>query len=269
MLFLHDKLVIDTTYCTDAANKATSNTLTDEDYLYFHAYGLFTQGTVVCQGYAQAFFAIAKELGFEVNYCYNSGHIWNYIKLDGEWYHLDATWDDPVPDQAGLTRHAYFLRSDASMDDHAPEEWSSPLDTLPVCDGTEYESGYIFNVSNGKVITKEANGYRMTCWNMDFFSDSLWTGTVLTTAPENGKVRYIYMEEPETPIAIYTARKDSENILRGGGVAIRTGESQYNSNGSLSLYSYTLPTGPATATSGTVYFRDGARQKPVGPTLHF
>ena len=23
-------------------------------------------------------------------------HIWNYVYLDGRWYHLDLTWDDPV-----------------------------------------------------------------------------------------------------------------------------------------------------------------------------
>lgn len=24
------------------------------------------------------------------------GHAWNKIKLDGEWYHVDVTWEDPI-----------------------------------------------------------------------------------------------------------------------------------------------------------------------------
>ncbi|WP_157685416.1 hypothetical protein [Paenibacillus donghaensis] len=26
------------------------------------------------------------------------GHAWNIIVLNGVYYHLDATWDDPAPD---------------------------------------------------------------------------------------------------------------------------------------------------------------------------
>ena len=38
----------------------------------------------------------------------NDQHIWNLVYLDGTWYHLDLTWDDPVSDK-NITRDNYFL----------------------------------------------------------------------------------------------------------------------------------------------------------------
>ena len=49
------------------------------------------------------------------NYKINSdNHIWNLVNLDGTWYHLDLTWDDPVtvgiPD-LNLLEHSFFMIS--------------------------------------------------------------------------------------------------------------------------------------------------------------
>jgi transglutaminase/protease-like cytokinesis protein 3 len=34
------------------------------------------------------------------------------VRVDGMWYHLDVTWDDPVPDQKGVVQYDHFLVSD-------------------------------------------------------------------------------------------------------------------------------------------------------------
>ena len=37
-------------------------------------------------------------------------HVWNAVYLNGNWYHLDLTWDDPVTNTgAQLLLHDYFL----------------------------------------------------------------------------------------------------------------------------------------------------------------
>jgi transglutaminase/protease-like cytokinesis protein 3 len=37
-------------------------------------------------------------------------HVWNAVKLDGKWYHLDLTWDDPIMEEGkDVVLHDYFL----------------------------------------------------------------------------------------------------------------------------------------------------------------
>ncbi len=44
-------------------------------------------------------------------------HAWNMVKLEDTWYHVDATWDDPVIGKTGtqVVSHAYFCLTDAEM----------------------------------------------------------------------------------------------------------------------------------------------------------
>ncbi|MCI8515069.1 MAG: hypothetical protein HFI93_10675 [Lachnospiraceae bacterium] len=63
----------------------------------------------VCEGYARAFQVLCKKAGIActlVDGNAQSGtgsgpHMWNYVKLDGEWYGADVTWNDPVGNPAG------------------------------------------------------------------------------------------------------------------------------------------------------------------------
>ena len=49
-------------------------------------------------------------------------HIWNIIDVNGEWYHADVTWDDPImPDNSDVKVFNYYLLTKAEMEmDH---EW--------------------------------------------------------------------------------------------------------------------------------------------------
>lgn len=96
------------------------------------AYSLLAHGEGVCQAYALTANRLFDEMGIESVYvtgiAWTRGpeidpidHAWNLVKLDGEWYHLDTTWNDPVH-QSGIDvlSYGYFLKSDAAMSvDHA------------------------------------------------------------------------------------------------------------------------------------------------------
>lgn len=83
------------------------------------AYTILAERGGVCQGYALLAHAMLQKLGIEtqyiVGYVGDVGHAWNLVKLDGQWYHLDTTWNDPVPDRKGAIRYHYFLVDDRTM----------------------------------------------------------------------------------------------------------------------------------------------------------
>ena len=59
-------------------------------------------------GYADAMAIFLDKLNV-INYkISNEEHIWNLVYLDGKWYHLDLTWDDPISD-INVNRDTYFL----------------------------------------------------------------------------------------------------------------------------------------------------------------
>lgn len=60
------------------------------------AYGCIIMGKAKCAGYSDAFLQTAKACGLEARYIYNSVHAWNLVKLEGQWYHVDVTWEDPL-----------------------------------------------------------------------------------------------------------------------------------------------------------------------------
>ncbi|MCD1260158.1 Ig-like domain-containing protein [Paenibacillus athensensis] len=98
-------------------NWIVTNLAYDTSLVQHSAYaGLFGSKKTVCQGYALLTFKMLKEAGIENRIIEGKAgttlHTWNLVKLDGKWYHLDTTWDDPVPDVAGRIIYDYFNLTD-------------------------------------------------------------------------------------------------------------------------------------------------------------
>lgn len=71
----------------------------------YKAYGALVNHKAVCSGYAKAFDLMAKMCGLSttvvtgeaINSASQNGpHAWNQIYLDGEWYNVDVTFEDPI-----------------------------------------------------------------------------------------------------------------------------------------------------------------------------
>lgn len=86
--------------------------------------GAMNKGTAVCEGYASTFAFFMHVLGIECETVTSENHAWNKVKVDGEYYYIDVTWDDPVPDEPGRVRYDYYLSKDPTFGgepDHIPE----------------------------------------------------------------------------------------------------------------------------------------------------
>ena len=81
-------------------------------------YEALTTGKATCQGYATLFYRMAEEAGVPCRIIGGTAdgqpHAWNIVKLDGLWYNIDCTWDDPVGKGVDKykIRHEFFLKSD-------------------------------------------------------------------------------------------------------------------------------------------------------------
>ena len=100
------------------------------------AYSGMVNGKTVCAGYARSFQYLMMELGIPCYYCTGyagEAHAWNIVKLDGEYYNADATWDDTDPNT-----YDYFNKPDAEFNaNHRREDLSV---NLPPCNGTRYSN---------------------------------------------------------------------------------------------------------------------------------
>lgn len=120
MKTVHDYLVDHTEYDANAGS------------MVYNIYGTLINGKSVCEGYARAFKYILDDIGIPCIIACGIGrnstgatesHAWNYVKIDGVWYAVDVTWDDPIiPENAVLTddiRYTYFLKgSNLFFKDH-------------------------------------------------------------------------------------------------------------------------------------------------------
>jgi len=110
---IHEYLVLTCEYDKERLASGSAN-VPKESY---NAYGVLVGNIAVCQGYALAFKYLMNEYGIA---CYivtsdTSNHAWNMVQLNGKYYQLDATWDDPTWDKYGRVSHKYLFVSDEKL----------------------------------------------------------------------------------------------------------------------------------------------------------
>lgn len=108
-------------------------------------YGCLVDGISVCEGYAKAYSYIMQKCGIPVAYISGVAdgelHAWNIVKIDGEWYHVDCTWGDPVIEIEDPTErklyvdYAYLhITTDNIKVNHIIDDFYS---NIPACDSID------------------------------------------------------------------------------------------------------------------------------------
>lgn len=139
---IHDYLVVHVDY--DYAN-LEAGTLPDTA---FTVEGALLLHSAVCEGYARAFSYLCRQAGIEEQLVYGTAddgtgvesHAWNQVCVDGNWYNIDVTWDDPMMNGELVTDgsniiYDYFLVPDLTfLGNHSAEE----PDKLHSCTSEQY-----------------------------------------------------------------------------------------------------------------------------------
>ena len=129
---IHDKIVSSFSY--------TEGEIT----LYDHTVSklvLYKEG--VCEAYATLFYIMCRLCDVPctiVTGIYDGvDHMWNQVILDGEYYHVDVTNDDPIPDADGRIRYSSFNVSEEEIrKTHTPDNGTA------IATGSKYN---YYNVS--------------------------------------------------------------------------------------------------------------------------
>ena len=98
-------------------------------------YSMLLCGKGTCQAYTQLYSALLREVGIEAHFVASDSiaHMWNLVRIDREWYHVDCTWDDlGVGGTAFRRRH--FLLSDAAALERGHRDWYSAVEVECVSD---------------------------------------------------------------------------------------------------------------------------------------
>lgn len=136
----------------------------------YNSYGILVNKKGVCQGLSYAYPCILKALGYGTENIRQIRsdeiqHMWNFVKLGDNWYHVDLTWDDPLYAYSGeeydmtneslqYEHHDHFLMSNETNAKKrvAKGYMGFTLEILgyndseySLADDNSYESGYIFN----------------------------------------------------------------------------------------------------------------------------
>ncbi len=172
---IHDWVVLNVAYDTSLARHSIYDALFD--------------GLAVCEGYAQSIYKLLKACGIPVRIVTGKGnggaHAWNLVYLCSAWFHIDATWDDPVPDTPGRVRYNYYNLSDNQM--AADHTWDRN-DYSAQAANTTYSEGICNNQNPGY-----ANTYYIPYFYSDDDYSSSWTGLALVNSDQQtGQVQVGY-----------------------------------------------------------------------------
>lgn len=149
ILAVHDYLA---TVCDYDGENYMNHTVPATSYTIL---GTLAAGSAVAQGYALTFSTLMRRAGIDsyVVASTSMNHVWNLVSINGSWYHVDVTKDDPVwiygttsfgrPNNdfadEGYVSHRYFLKSDAEMTEHYGYQGA-----VPAAGNSNAFIGYVF-----------------------------------------------------------------------------------------------------------------------------
>ena len=233
----------------------------------YDMYGALVNHSSVCQGYAESMFYLLKKAGLScaIASSQNINHAWNIVKVNGKWYHVDATWDDPVWDMPGRSNHDYFLVSFDTMNkntlvNHTKDRTDMVVsaqwgDIYTSAIDTTYESGKFWNGVNKAILYKDGywysigsgasdTGYQINKYQYSTGTNKvIYSGTAKWTAPSGGYYPGVYGSIYLHGNSLYFTTPDSLKKIdlisaAASPVEILNIRTKYNSASGSNLYAF-------------------------------
>ncbi len=109
---IHDYIIDHSVYDEKRAEAIKNNQQLNLQEPSHKAVGPLMKGKALCSGYSDAMALFLNKLGVKNYKISSANHVWNFVYIDENWYHLDLTWDDPVVStKENLLLHDFFLIS--------------------------------------------------------------------------------------------------------------------------------------------------------------
>lgn len=162
--------------------------------------GILGNGIGVCAGYTKALNLFLEDQGIKTNYIegLTLNHGWTSVCLDGQWYHIDSTWDDTRTPVSGKVSHQFLLRNDSEFaaegkNSHGTWQIFSTGGNNPST-STKYTNWYVHDIV-GKMAFE--NGY----W---YYVDTK-TNSIMQNTAEGGKEKVILNGKGRSTITLIDA----------------------------------------------------------------
>lgn len=104
-----------------------NNASYDKSLTKYSAYQNLFDKSSTCQGYASLAYKMLTKANIPTRIITGTAdgqsHGWNIVELNGKWYNLDLTWDDPLTlDGRDIIVYDYFLKSDEEFKSHTRDD---------------------------------------------------------------------------------------------------------------------------------------------------
>jgi transglutaminase/protease-like cytokinesis protein 3 len=157
------------------------------------AYGVFVDGKAVCEGYSKAFQILCNKADIDCvllsETADSDNHAWNGVKIGGDWYQIDVTWDDV--DDFIYDSHEYFNLTDSLMyEEHTLSPKYSEIDAESFLNLESWCNFYV------PKCTAEKYNYHNYCYNYKYptvsnLDDSDNVSTAIAKAAKNGEEYFV------------------------------------------------------------------------------
>ena len=122
---IHDYIINNAGYGTEDIVKKYP------DISYNKATGVLFRGYGHCGSYSDAMSIFLFKLGIDNFKVSTDNHVWNLVKYNNSWWHLDVTWDDPVTDGDDRLEIYFFLIDNDRLKELDAEEHNFDINVFP------------------------------------------------------------------------------------------------------------------------------------------